>query len=178
MLDRKWLIHCCKDKTISWRTRDMPIFNGVAIPVYSVETQEEAEALAILCCRKQYKEHPQIPGKPWYKITLDGKLDFQRYLEYDDIAAVATKLDERYQLMKLSTLETHKKLLQDKINDDVGLYMRYLGILQLLGDVSAYLPREGDLRDQVVTAMEDAANTYGLRISRAFNYYNIESGEE
>ena len=99
-LSRRVVIHCCKDKTITWRTRDQPIFNGVALPVYSVWTEEEAEALAILCCRKMYKEHPLLPGKPWMKVTLDGELDFKQHLDYEDLEAVTDKLQARHRLMR------------------------------------------------------------------------------
>lgn len=88
MLDKKWLIHCCKDRTLTRRTRDQPIFNGVAIAVYSVDTEQEADELILLVCSRQYEEHPLIPGKPWYKINVD----FKRYLELEDLPTVTEKL--------------------------------------------------------------------------------------
>lgn len=55
-LNRQVLIHCCKDKTLSYRTRDEPIFNGVAIPVFSVDSKAEADSLLLLVGRLQYVE--------------------------------------------------------------------------------------------------------------------------
>lgn len=99
-LEGKYLIHCCKDRTLTYRTKEQPIFNGVAIPVYSVDTQQEAEDLIILTCRKQYKEHPLMRGKPWFKITLDGALDFKPYLDYEDLDAVKAKLKNSHEILK------------------------------------------------------------------------------
>ena len=96
-LSRNILIHVCRDKTLSYRTRDEAIFNGVAIPVYSVNSKKEARELIVAVGRAQYDEHPLLPGQVWYKITLDGSLDFQRYLEVDDLVDVAVKLDKTYQ---------------------------------------------------------------------------------
>lgn len=172
VLDRKWLIHCCKDKTITYRTRDQPIFNRVALPVYSVDTEKEAEALTILCCRRQYEEHPLIPGKPWYRITLDGELDFKQHLDYEDIPAVTAKLHDRYQQIK-EGLD-----LRLKLRDKVGLYMRYLGVLQLLGDASAYLPTNDDIRERIEAAMKDAEETYGLSVRKVFNRYDVSPADE
>jgi hypothetical protein len=64
----------------------------------------------------------------------------------------------------------------DKLRDDVGLYMRYLGVLQLLGDASAYLPKEGDLREQIENALDDATKTYGVSVRRVLNRYDIGPG--
>jgi len=100
---RTVLIHICKDKTLSYRTRRELIFNGVALPVFSVDTAEEAEALFVLVGRVQHMEHPLLPGKIWYKMTLDGQLDFKRYLDLEDLPAVTAKLQSRYALLKRSS---------------------------------------------------------------------------
>jgi hypothetical protein len=68
-LDRPILIHCCKDGTITYRTRKQKIFNDVALPVFSVDTIEEAKTLQIIFCRKAYANHPKMPGQPWYKLN-------------------------------------------------------------------------------------------------------------
>ncbi len=99
-LDRKILIHCCKDRTLTYRTKEQEIFNGVALPVYSVDTIEEAQALIVITCRAQYERHPLLPGQPWYKITLDGPLDLKTELDVEDLLAVVDKLETRHQQMK------------------------------------------------------------------------------
>ena len=99
-LSRHILIHICKDKTLSYRTREEPIFNGVALPVFSVNSSEEAEALFILVGRKQYTEHPLLPNRPWYKITLDGAADFKKHLEFSDLSNVTAKLKSRYEMIE------------------------------------------------------------------------------
>lgn len=96
-LDRPVFIHCCQDKTLTYRTKDEPVFNGRALPVFSVNTKDEAEALIVSVGRCQYEEHPEIPGKPWYKMTMDGEVDFRPYLEIKDLEAVTAKLQSRYE---------------------------------------------------------------------------------
>lgn len=98
-LSREVLIHCCKDRTLTYRTRREPIFNGVALPVFSVDSKEEAETLLLLVGRRQYVEHPKLPGRPWLKITLDGALDLKLHLDLDDLPAVTAKLQSRYDMM-------------------------------------------------------------------------------
>ena len=72
--NRPIVIHICKDGTISYRTRKEKVFNSVALPVFTVDTVEQAEAIQIRFGRRAYTEHPQMPGKPWYKLSrlLDG----------------------------------------------------------------------------------------------------------
>jgi hypothetical protein len=101
-LSRPILIHCCKDKTLSYRTKGR-IFNGVALPVFSVDSVDEAEALLTLVGRTQYGEHPHIPGQLWRKITLDGSLDFKRHLDVEDLNAVTAKLSKAYAILKGAT---------------------------------------------------------------------------
>jgi hypothetical protein len=99
-LDRHVLIHICKDKTLSYRTRKQPIFNKVAIPVFSVNSNKEARSLLMLVGRQQYTEHPLMPGQPWFKMTLPGSLDYQEHLELSDLEEVAVRLRERYALIR------------------------------------------------------------------------------
>lgn len=75
-MSRAIVIHICKDGTISYRTLNEKVFNGVALPVFSVDTVEQAQAIQVLFGRRQYVEHPQIPGRPWYRWTdFPGELD-------------------------------------------------------------------------------------------------------
>lgn len=99
-LGRPVLIHVCKDRTLSFRERNEKVFNGVALPVFSVENKDEARHLILMVGRKQYSNHPLIPNEDWYKITLDGALDFKQHLELFDLAAVTDKLKSAYNQMK------------------------------------------------------------------------------
>jgi len=96
-LSRPVKIHVCKDKTITYRTADQPVFNGIALPVFSVDTIEEAQHLQLLCCACQYGEHPLMPGRNWYRL---GSLEFGPTLEIDNLDRVADLLRERYALIK------------------------------------------------------------------------------
>jgi hypothetical protein len=100
MLDKPVLIHCCKDRTLTYRTRDEPIFNGVALPVYSVDSKEEAERLINTVGALQYEEHPLLPGRPWRKIDID----FKRHLEIEDLSAVTEKLDRVYKAITKTSI--------------------------------------------------------------------------
>lgn len=84
------LLHVCKDGTITYRTVKEPIFNGVALPFYSVESKEDAQALQIHLCRLQYASHPQMNhGEAWYKDShWNGNVD--------DIPALAARYDRAY----------------------------------------------------------------------------------
>lgn len=72
---RPIMIHVCKDGTVSWRDKrtKQKVFNGVALPAFSVNTIEEARELQIRFCRRQYSSHPL--AKPntgtdaWYVLT-------------------------------------------------------------------------------------------------------------
>lgn len=103
-LSRPIKIHVCKDRTLSYRAKGEPVFNGRALPVFSVDTKEEAEQLFLLTGRLQYTEHPQMPGKLWRKVTLPGALDFKPYLDLSDLDTVTDHLRDRYNLIK-----THEK---------------------------------------------------------------------
>lgn len=72
---REVVLDMCKDGTLTYRHRTMPSFNGVALPVFSVDTVEQAKEAQVLFCRKQYVAHPQLPGQPWYRWTdFDGEV--------------------------------------------------------------------------------------------------------
>ena len=69
---RPILIHVCKDGTVTFRRRNEPVFNGIALPVYSVETIEDARAIQAHFCRAQWHEHPLMPGRIWYRLARLG----------------------------------------------------------------------------------------------------------
>lgn len=99
-LDGNVYIHVCKDKTLSFRFKGDKSPIQSALPVFTVNTTTEAEELLQLVGRKQYNEHPNLPGRPWFKITLDGELDFKPFLDLEDLDAVSTKLENTYKVMK------------------------------------------------------------------------------
>lgn len=81
-LSRPVVIHICKDGTITYRRRDQKVFNGVALPVFTVDTEEQARDIQIRFGRRQYDNHPLLPGQPWYRWT-----DFPGTLEaLDDVS--------------------------------------------------------------------------------------------
>ena len=90
---RPVIIHCCKDGTITYRRVGQPTFNGAALPVYSVKTEEEAKALQIILCRFQYQEHPLMPGQNWYVLN-----EFSG--EVEDLERVGDKMDKVYDMMR------------------------------------------------------------------------------
>ena len=78
MYARRYMIHVCKDGTVTYRDAVVgeKVFNGRALPVFSVDTIEEAIAIQIRFCRLQYGSHPRMPGKPWYKLNeFSGELE-------------------------------------------------------------------------------------------------------
>lgn len=73
---RPILIHCCRDGTISYRQRGEPIFNNVALPVFSVDTLDQANEIQVRFCRAQYDPHPLMPEKTWYVLNdFSGKAE-------------------------------------------------------------------------------------------------------
>lgn len=89
-LDRPVLIDCCKDGTITYRRKGSPSFNGAALPVFSVDTEDEARYLQVLICKAQYNEHPLKPGETWYRLS-----DFSG--EVEDLAEVTALLHKHYE---------------------------------------------------------------------------------
>lgn len=90
-LKREVKIHICKDGTFSTRRAGERVFNGRALAVYSVDTDEQAERLAIRFCREQYVEHPQLPGKSWYRVN-----EAMPTLEVEQLDQIALKFHEFY----------------------------------------------------------------------------------
>lgn len=68
---RRYMIHVCKDGTVTYRDTEAgeKVFNGRALPVFSVDTIEDAKSIQVRFCRLQYGSHPLMPGKPWYKLN-------------------------------------------------------------------------------------------------------------
>lgn len=66
--DRAVLIDVCKDGTISYRTRAKREgrLNNAALPVFSVNTVEEAMRLQVHFGAKQYTSHPEQPTRDWF----------------------------------------------------------------------------------------------------------------
>lgn len=92
-LSRPILLDLCKDGTVTYRSQGEPSFNGMALPVFSVDTAEQAEAIQVRFCRRQYASHPRLLGKPWYRWT-----DFSG--ELDDMQAVTEAMHEFYVHLK------------------------------------------------------------------------------
>lgn len=96
-LSRPVMIHICKDGTISYRQHGEPVFNGVALLVFSVDTIEEAHKLQILCGSAQWTEHPGMPGKTWYRLSSPM---FPHTLELEHLPQIAVLFRQRYAIMK------------------------------------------------------------------------------
>jgi hypothetical protein len=92
---RRYMIHVCKDGTVTYRdtVAKEKVFNGRALPVFSVDTIEDAKSIQVRFCRLQYVNHPLMPGKPWYKLNeFSGKLE--------DLDRVRNMFAEFYKAMK------------------------------------------------------------------------------
>ena len=75
-LDRAFIIFVCKDGTVTFKPKGQPPFNGIALPVHSVDTIAEAVQVQVTLCRKQYTSHPKLGKEPWYTLTnFDGEID-------------------------------------------------------------------------------------------------------
>lgn len=94
-LSRDVLIHICRDGTLTSRTRDEPVFNGAALPVFSVNSKKEAKSLIVLVGVAQHSKHPLLPNDTWYTYPGFGG-------ELEDIDSVTVKLRERYALINKS----------------------------------------------------------------------------
>lgn len=92
IFDRPIMLHVCKDGTVSYRdaSKREKVFNGVALPVFSVDTVEEAEQLQTRFCRKMWGTHPEMKrGTPWYVLNnFNGNVD--------DLEAVTCDFATRY----------------------------------------------------------------------------------
>lgn len=96
---RQIMIHVCKDGTVTYRALNEPVFNGVALPVFSVDTAEQAEAIQVRFCRAQWEPHPLMPGKTWYRLSIlrdgtDPAFRTSGTLEYEDLKGVTVMFRE------------------------------------------------------------------------------------
>lgn len=87
---RAIVLQLCKDGTISYRTRGEPVFNGAALPVFTVDTIEQAQQFQVRFGRLQHGPHPQIPDKRWYRLSRrpwkDGEVAIpEEGLDYADL---------------------------------------------------------------------------------------------
>lgn len=75
-LDRPIILFVCKDGTVTFKPSGQPPFNGVALPVHSVDTPAEAVQVQVTLCRRQHEQHPKLGKEPWYTLTnFDGEID-------------------------------------------------------------------------------------------------------
>lgn len=87
--DREFVIDCCKDGTLTVRTKAVPAFNGAALPVFTTDTAAQAAALVVLLAKAQYGEHPLLPGLTWYRLSDFGG-------EVEDLAKVSELMNSHY----------------------------------------------------------------------------------
>ena len=96
-------IHLCKDRTLSYRRRGsgQPVFNGVAVPVLSVASEEHADALLLLVGTRQYEPHPhpKYPHKDWMKL-FNGVAQGKQYLDPEDVPEAEEYLARSYERIK------------------------------------------------------------------------------
>ena len=68
-MSRPVYLHVCKDGTVTYRRKGQKVFNGRALPVFTVDNEEQALDIQVRFCRAQWVEHPQLPGQTWYKLN-------------------------------------------------------------------------------------------------------------
>lgn len=90
---RPIMLHVCKDGTVSYRRPGEKVFNGVALPTFSVDTIAQAESIQVRFCRLQHGEHDLMPGRPWYRLSVladgtDPAFSRPQGLELDDLEGV------------------------------------------------------------------------------------------
>lgn len=97
--DRPIMVHLCKDRTLSYRQKHEPTFNGAALPVMSVNTEEEAQDLLVLVGTAVHAVHPLLPdGRPWYKL-FNGVAGHSPTLQIGDLDEGAAYLEKAYEAM-------------------------------------------------------------------------------
>lgn len=96
-LDRQVLIDCCKDGTITYRVRGSGTQRrqDAALPVFSVDTVEEAKLIQVTLCRKQYGTDPAYPGerRSWYVLNEFGG-------ELEDLDKVTADMEACYEKIR------------------------------------------------------------------------------
>ena len=94
-LSRRFVIHVCKDCTVTIRQPGQKVFNGVALPVFSTDTLEQADSIRVAFCRVIPLQHPKMEkGETWYKLARlgDGQdplLSGKALLELEDLDGIA-----------------------------------------------------------------------------------------
>jgi hypothetical protein len=104
---RPVIVHIGKDGTISYLNRatmKQPTLVEALMPVYSVETEEQAKSLQVIFGKLQYRDNTREPGKPWYILHLlpDGTLLMNReppYLQISDLPGITKKMHDWYEGM-------------------------------------------------------------------------------
>lgn len=103
---RRFMIHVCKDGTVTYRDKVAreKVFNGRALPVFSVDTAEEAKQIQVRFCRLQYEKHPLMPSKPWYKLNeFSGELE-----DLDRVRNMFAKYYREHKEREAKTVRTRK----------------------------------------------------------------------
>jgi hypothetical protein len=93
-LSREYIIHICHDRTFTIRKKGEPVFNGVALPVFSTDTLEQAKSLQMLHCKRNLVEHPDLPGQPWMRFFFPNDPNQNQLIEYHELERVANVLRE------------------------------------------------------------------------------------
>lgn len=102
-LSRDVLIHICKDRTLFYRRRGAKVFNGVALPIFSVNDEHEANALLVLVGTNCNTRHPQLPGdRTWFKL-FNGVGGHSPVLELEHTDEASDYLREAYAKLKQRT---------------------------------------------------------------------------
>jgi hypothetical protein len=104
---RPVIVHIGKDGTISYLNRatmTQPVLVEALMPVYSVDTEEQAKQLQVIFGRLQYRDNTREPGKSWYVLHLlpDGTLLMNReppYLQISDLPGITKKMHDWYEGM-------------------------------------------------------------------------------
>lgn len=125
---RPIMIHVCKDGTVTYRRPGEAVFNGVALPVFSVNTPEQAEAIQVRFCRRQYAEHPQMAGKIWYRLSRlgDGSDPANRpsgMLDFEDLEGVTVMFREFFDVHLATDADLRASLevdTQELIAEEIG----------------------------------------------------------
>jgi hypothetical protein len=130
-LSRRFMIHVCKDGTVTYRDTSLrePVFNGVALPVFSCDTAEQAEALQVFgqflvirFCRRGYEPLPQQPGRPWYRLsTLGEGVPLFRALELEDLEKVTLMFAAFYSALVRPRLSAEQLFPAGRELSDTGL---------------------------------------------------------
>jgi hypothetical protein len=104
---RPVIVHIGKDGTLSFLNRatmKQPTLVEALMPVYSVDTEEQAKSLQAIFGRLQYRDNTREPGKPWYVLhrLSDGTMLMSRdppYLQISDLPGITKQMHEWYEGM-------------------------------------------------------------------------------